>query len=253
MDDSRPWSEQLAPSQNQMPSSSSLSSHVDESTRAAHGHRASTHDYSGDNTSALIEQIQSRDRTIAILRVELERLQTLCEQLEIKARVMDREHVNLKNEILDLKTQTSLLAKQVEKLTQEKDHLYSQSQADAAQWRQIVDMSSRLQLQSVEETRRFNADRESWRKERDRLEEQLNELQDGTPRRTPVEDSVNASSDLTSLSDERVREEVSVLRERCTELEELLGSVLKESASIERTDTLMKEVRRRIVPGKDSK
>lgn len=224
-----------------------------------HARRASLHEASTDElTQSLRQQIATRDHTIASLRVEQGRIQSVCDQLDTKSQVMDRELAALSEERSELRKQASALAIQVEKLTRDKEQLQNQSQADAAQWRQIMSMSSKLQMQNVEEARRFNADREAWAHEREQLGQKITVLQGrNVLQRIDTQTSSDTSMSLesprrtlsrtiSSMSEDQLRQEVSTLRERCQELEELLSSVLREAASIERTGNLLREARRRL-------
>jgi len=247
MDDLRRRSGQPSPTSYQLPSFSSLSSNVDHASSTTQARRGSIHDAASNDVH------QSLKQQIRVLQAEKDRIHTLFEQLETKSHIMDQELAALHEERAELRNQVNALTSQIESLTKERNQLQHQSQADAAQWRQIMSMSSRLQMQSVEETRRFNAEREAWTRERDLLEHRLSSLQGGTLYRTNTDESTGVSSELrrsltlSSMNDEQLRQEASSLRERCDELEELLSSVVKESASIERTGSVLREVRRRIV------
>ena len=251
------YSRQSAPSPSggrQLPSFSSLSDHIHQQSSAAdHARRQSIHDSpSSDAVQALRAQLQARDQTVAMLRAEQDRMQAVHEQLEAKSVVMDRELAALTEERAELRKEANALLVQVERLTEEKELLQQQSRADAAQWQQIMSMSSRLQMQGVEETRRFNSDREAWAREREKMEQKILGLQGGALQRIDTGDGSSVSFDLrkrltlSSMSDDQLRQEVGSLRERCSELEEMISAVVGESASIERTGNLLREVKRRI-------
>lgn len=199
------------------------------------------------------QQIDARDQSIAQLRSEKDRTQSRYEALETKSQVMDHEVAVLVEEKTELRKRVNSLVNQVERLNRDKEELQSQSQADAAQWRQIMSMSSRLQMQSVEESRRFNAERDAWSRTRERLEHKILELSGEEVQRVDTGDSASSTSEvrrtltLTSMSDEQLRHEVAGLRERCTELEGLLSAVVKESASIERAGIVIKEIKQRVM------
>lgn len=211
---------------------------------------------SADIIQTMRQQISARDQSIAMLRSEQDRTQSRYEALETKSQVMDHEVAVLTEEKTELRKRVNSLANQVEKLSRDREELQSQSQADAAQWRQIMSMSSQLQLQSVEESRRFNFEREAWARERERLEHRILELSGEEVRRVDT-DSASSTSELrrtltvASMSDDQLRQEVAGLRERCKELEGLLSAVVKECASIERAGVLIKEVKRRIMSAED--
>lgn len=223
-------------------------SHASTSPRAR---RESGQESPSDIIQTMRQQIGARDHNIAMLRSEQDRTQSRYEALETKSQVMDHEVAVLTEEKAELRKRVNSLASQVEKLSRDKEELQNQSQADAAQWRQIMSMSSRLQMQSVEETRRFNAERETWARERERLEHKISELLGEEVHRVDT-DSASSTSEvrrtltLTSMSDDQLRHEVAGLRERCKELEGLLSAVVKEGASIERAGVIIQEVRQRI-------
>lgn len=225
-------------------------SHQGTSPRAR---RESGHDASVDMIQTMRQQINARDQSIAMLRSEQDRTQSRYEALETKSQIMDNEVAVLTEEKAELRNRVNSLASQVEKLNRDKEELQSQSQADAAQWRQIMSMSSRLQMQSVEESRRFNVEREAWSCERQRLENRIIELSGGAIQRVESTDSAGSASELGrtltvgSMSDDQLRQEIVGLRERCKELEELLSAVVKELASIERAGMLIREVKRRMM------
>lgn len=219
--------------------------------------RESGQESPADIIQTMRQQINARDQSIAMLRSEQDRTQSRYEALETKSQVMDHEVAVLTEEKAELRKRVNSLANQVERLSRDKEELQNQSQADAAQWRQIMSMSSRLQMQSVEESRRFNTERETWTRERERLEYSILELSGGVVRREITGDSTSSTSELrqsltvTSMSDDQLRQEVTGLRERCKELEGLLSAVVKECASIERAGVLIKEVKRRITLAED--
>lgn len=264
MDDSRRQPGLNSPSSFRLPSFSSISSNVSPSSSTQQGRRGSVHESQVD-TGMLRQQIVARDHTISGLRREQEQLQASMlraqsryEALETKSQVTDHEMAAVSEEKNRLKQEVVTLATQVEQLTQEREELQNQARADGAQWRQIMSMSSKLQMQNVEESRRFTADREQWMKEREKLEQRINELEEGgtgqqdSPATLEMSQDLGRTLTLSSMSEEQLRQEISGLRQRCQELEEYLKAVMKESASIERTGTLLKEVRKRMSAGTSS-
>lgn len=253
MDDSTRQPRHSPPSPFQLPSFSSISSGMSHQNTASRGRRESGHDASIDVVQAMRQQINARDQSISILRSEQERIQSRYEALETKSQVMDHEVAALTEEKTELRKRVNSLINQVERLNRDKEGLQSQSQADAAQWRQIMSMSSRLQMQSVEESRRYNAEREAWSSERQRLENRIIELSGGVLHHVESAESAGSPAELrrtltvASMSNDQLRQEVIGLRERCKELEELLTAVVKESASIERTGVLLREIKQRVI------
>lgn len=261
MDDSRRQSGLNSPTSFRLPSFSSISSNVSPVAGAQPNYRESTHE-SPVEPGMLRQQLIARDHTINNLKREHEQLQSSMmraqsryEALETKSQVTDHEMAAVSEEKNRLKQEVAVLATQVEQLTLEREELQTQARADGAQWRQIMSMSSKLQMQNVEESRRFTADREQWAKDREKLEQRINELEGGSPAGTDsllaleVSQELGRSLTLSSVPEEQLRLEVLGLRQRCQELEELLKAVMKESASIERTGTLLKEVRKRLSVG----
>lgn len=253
MDDTRRHSGQSPTSPFHLPSFSSISGNINRASASPRARRESGLESSTDIIHNMRQQIDARDKSIAMLRSEQDRNQSRYEALETKSQVMDHEVAVLTEEKTELRKRVSSLTNQVETLSRDKEELQNQSQADAAQWRQIMSMSSRLQMQSVEESRRFNTEREAWVCERERLEHRILELTGEEVQRVNTADSSSSTSEvrrnftITSLSDDQLRQEVAGLRERCKELEGLLSAVVKEGASIERAGVLIKEVRRRIM------
>lgn len=243
-----------------LPSFSSLSGAASRAeSSSSHLRRPSvTEGRSDDINHALRQEIMVRDNTIAMLRSEQSRLQTLCDQLDAKSQIMDRELAAMTEERAELRKATNELSAQVESLQADKQVLQNQSQADAAQWRQIMSMSSKLQMQNVEESRRFNADREHWDAERERLEQRILSLQpdlglqrvntQSSPDIMPETSSSQQmlALSLNTLSEDQLRQQPSNLRERCQDLEDLLTTILKEAGHIERVSGILKEARRRM-------
>lgn len=253
MDNSRRQSAQSPLSKLQLPSISSINDNVGHGSTLPRVHRESEQQSLNNVIQILQQQISARDHNIDMLRSEHERTQSRYEALEMKSRVMDHEVAVLTEERTELRKRVNSLTNQVEKLGRDREELQNQSQADAVQWRQIMSMSSRLQMQSVEESRQFNAEREAWVRERERLEYRILELSGEEVQRVDTGDSSSSTSEVrraltvTSMSDDQLRQEVAGLRERCKELEGLLSAVVKECASIERAGVLIKEVKRRIM------
>ena len=242
-----------------LPSFSSLSGNVGRAETAPHLRQAQVpNSPSNDISYPSRQQIESRDQTIEALRVEQSRIQAVCEQLQTRSQVTKRELATLIEEKSELDKQALSLRGQVEELSRDKEQLQNESQANASQWRQIMAMSSKLQMQSVEETRRFNSDRQTWAQEREKLEQRLLNLQSGQMlQRTDTQESSDTSISgdpsrrmmsmtITSMSEDQLRLEVDVLRERCQELEHTLTTLLKESSNVERVAGVFKEVRARM-------
>lgn len=162
----------------------------------------------------------------------------------------DHEIITLTEDKIRLQQQVETLDAQVEDLAKSRDEVTHQSTADGAQWRQIMAMSSQLQMKGADDARRFKAERESWERERMAMQRKIDELSTGKPilsetkamsgSTTPVgNDSV-----LTSGSVEVLRAEIVELRRRCAELELMLHELAGEATQIEHAISTMESVRK---------
>ena len=153
------------------------------------------------------------------------RSQIRCSTLDKKSQVSDHEINSLTEEKIRLQAQVEALETQVEDLIKAKDELHSKTAADAAQWRQIVAMSSQLQVQGAEEAKRYKSDREAWERDRDGLQRRIAELESGRftlvdPSRSVGSAFSDSSGDiLTSTSLETLRAEIIRLRSKCADME----------------------------------
>lgn len=110
------------------------------------------------------------------LLIALSQWQTKCEALEKKVQALSHEAMAAKSEKSELQHDNQVLEAQVTELSTSRDELRNRILADGAQWRQIMAMSSQLQIQSAEETKRHNQEREEWNKDRDQLKQQIETL-----------------------------------------------------------------------------
>lgn len=172
------------------------------------------------------------------------RSQIRCSTLDKKSQVSDHEINSLTEEKIRLQAQVETLEAQVEDLIKAKDEVHRQTTADAAQWRQIVAMSSQLQAQGAEEAKRYKSDRESWERDRGGLQRRITELESG--KLTLVDASRSADSGvstssgniLTSTSLETLRAEIVRLRSKCADMEVALQHLRR---VIEQMDQVMGE------------
>lgn len=241
-----------------LPSFSSLSRGAGRvESSATHPRRSSMNEQRlADARHALQQEVAARDDTIVALQDEKSRLQSLCDQLSIKSRATDHELAAMVEDRADLRRVINELSTQVKELTKEKEVLQNQSQSDAAQWRQIMSMSSKLQIQNVEESRRFKEEREVWITERERLIQQITDSE-----RSTSLDCVDSQTDpsivysdssssrrmlsLSLMSEGQLRQEIGIVRDRCQDLENILSMVLQEMTGIERASTVLRDARRR--------
>jgi chromosome segregation ATPase len=180
------------------------------------------------------------------------RSQIRCSTLDKKSQVSDHEINSLTEEKIRLQAQVETLETQVEELLNAKDEVQRQTTAETAQWRQIVAMSSRLQAQSAEETKRYKADRESWERDRDGLQRRITELESG--KLTLVDISRSADSTvsifsgdiLTSTSLDALRAEIVRLRSKCADMEAALQDLTRVTEQMDRVMGEFANIRERI-------
>ncbi|KIW13848.1 hypothetical protein PV08_06628 [Exophiala spinifera] len=194
--------------------------------------------------------LQTLQREHDQLLAAFSRSQIRCTALDKKSQVSDHEIVTLTEDKIRLQQQVDILEAQVFDLTKARDEVTQQSTADGAQWRQIMAMSSQLQIKGAEEARRFKTERDAWDEERAALHTRIEELESGNNRR-PEKDSdpgsttpVASDSILASDSVEELRQEVIKARRRCVELELQLQELAGEAAQIDNAIHAMENVRR---------
>jgi chromosome segregation ATPase len=180
------------------------------------------------------------------------RSQIRCSTLDKKSQVSDHEINLLTEEKIRLQAQVETLEMQVEELVNAKDEVQKQTAADAAQWRQIVAMSSQLQAQGAEETKRYKADRESWERDRDGLQRRITELESGKltlgdASRSADPAAVISSEDiLTSTSLDTLRAEIVRLRSKCADMEVALQELRRVTEQMDRVMGEFANIRERI-------
>jgi chromosome segregation ATPase len=180
------------------------------------------------------------------------RSQIRCSTLDKKSQVSDHEINSLTEEKIRLQAQVEALETQVEDLIKAKDELHSKTAADAAQWRQIVAMSSQLQVQGAEETKRYKSEREAWERDRDGLQRRIAELESGRFTLVDTSRSVdstfsNSSGDiLTSTSLETLRAEIVRLRSKCADMEVALLDLRRVTEQMDQVMGEFANIRERI-------
>ncbi len=200
--------------------------------------------------------LQTLQREHDQLLAAFSRSQIRCTALEKKSQVSDHEINSLTEDKLRLQQQVDSLESQVQDLIRSRDEATQQSTADGAQWRQIMAMSSQLQLQSAEESRRFRTEREAWTLERAGLQKRIEELESGkeilseTKATSGSTTPVANNSILTSGSVEELREEIVKLRRRCVELELMLQEVAGEAEQLDQAIDTMRSVRQTLASKK---
>ncbi|KIW93578.1 uncharacterized protein Z519_06183 [Cladophialophora bantiana CBS 173.52] len=200
--------------------------------------------------------LQTLQREHDQLLAAFSRSQIRCTALDKKSQVSDHEINTLSEDKIRLQQQVEALEIQVQELVKSRDEAHQQSSADGAQWRQIVAMSSQLQLKGADEARRFKLEREAWERERSSLQKRIEELESGKeklPETRPVSGSTTPVANdpiLTSGSVEVLREEIIRLRRRCVELELMLQELAGEAEQIESAITAMENVRKSLASKK---
>ncbi|KAJ9614564.1 hypothetical protein H2200_002701 [Cladophialophora chaetospira] len=200
--------------------------------------------------------LQTLQREHDQLLAAFSRSQIRCTALDKKSQVSDHEINTLTEDKIRLQQQLEGLETQVGDLMRSRDEAHQQSSADGAQWRQIMAMSSQLQLKGADDLRRFRLERESWERERASLQKRIEELESGKEN-LPETGTVSGSTTpvandpiLTSGSVEVLREEIVRLRRRCVELELMLQELAGEAEQIENAITAMENVRKSLASKK---
>jgi hypothetical protein len=194
--------------------------------------------------------LQTLQREHDQLLAAFSRAQVRSSALEKKSQVSDLEINSLSEDKIRLQQQVETLEGQVEELMKTRDEVNQQSSADGAQWRQIMAMSSQLQIKGAEEARRYRLERDAWEREKAGLQKRIDEFESGKDRlpgtRAVASSMTPVANDevLNSGSIESLREEVVKLRRRCEELESMLQDLEGEAEQIDNAITTMENVRK---------
>ena len=260
----------LSPFQSQ-PSSKTLPSppggHYPRTASSGSVQYSPTTSQSAHNSHLQDLQHQISTKTLALQTLQREhdqllsafsRSQIRCAALDKKSQVSDHEINTLSEDKIRLQQQVESLEGQVQGLIKARDEIIQQSTADGTQWRQIMAMSSQLQIKGAEDAKRFKAERDAWGDERAALQKRIEELESGKtilPEAHRVSDSptpVENHSILSSDSVEVLREEVVRLRRRCVELELKLQNLAGEAEQIDNAISAMENLRRTLAGRKRS-
>lgn len=193
---------------------------------------------------------QTLQREYDSLLQKLERQRTKCATLEKKFEVSDVEINSLTDEKEKLQNQVASLESQVEELQQSRDEARRQLVANGAQYMRIMEMANRLQAQSADDKKRWEAERVELEQRIKVLEEAMVTGQTGSDR--SATESSNAlvgdssppsiilahnphlSSSTSSTETINVlRAEIGRLRSRTQSLETALQAMKEESVSIQ--------------------
>ena len=194
---------------------------------------------------------QTLQREYDSLLQKLERQRTKCATLEKKFEVSDVEINSLTDEKEKLQGQVAVLEHQVEELQQARDEARRQLGAQGSQYMQIMEMANRLQAQS-------SNDKKRWEAEKLDLEERIRALEEAmvmghsgpmqeaakephssrttTSSSSPFTNnaySAGSSSASTSETINVLRNEIGRLRSRTQTLEAALQTMKEESLSIQ--------------------
>lgn len=212
-------------------------------------HSAHLHDLQHQLSTKTLA-VQTLQREHDQLLAAFSRSQLRCTALEKKSQVADHEINTLTEDKIRLQQRVEALEKQVEELVESRDQIRNQSTADMAQWRQIMTMSSQLQLKGAEEARQYKTDREAWEQERILLQNQIEALKSEkvvhSEQRLLSGRSIPGANDqaLSSDSDGSLREELGKVRRRCAELGSILQDLNGEAEHIDSAVRTMERLRR---------
>ena len=197
--------------------------------------------------------LQTLQREHDQLLAAFSRSQIRCNTLDKKSQVSDHEINTLTEEKIRLQQQVEQLESQVEDLIQSRDEKQKQSSADGAQWRQIMAMSSQLQMKGAEEARKYKAEREAWEADRSALEQRLRDLEVGSSSSTGKKRALDTeeegdANNLPSMGG--MQQEILRLRQKCAGLERMLQDLSGETEEIDTAINAMNSIRERIASRK---
>jgi chromosome segregation ATPase len=199
--------------------------------------------------SALLQELQHQIsiKTIALQTIQreydsllqkLERQRTKCATLEKKFEVSDVEINSLTDEKEKLQAQVAAMEYQVDELQESRDESRRQLVANGAQYMRIMEMANRLQTQSADDKKRWDAEKKELQQRIKLLEEVM---VTGThlehPGHSPPSIVLPPDSGTTHPSSAEtinvLRAEVSRLRMRTQTLETALHTMKEEGQAIQ--------------------
>ena len=228
---------------------------------------SSTSQFSSGNQAAHASHLQDLQhqistKTLALQTLQREhdqllaafsRSQVRCTTLDKKSQVSDHEINSLTEEKIRLQQQVEQLETSVEELMKTRDELNKQSSAHGAQWRQIMAMSSQLQIKGAEEARKYKADREAWEADRAAMQQRVTDLEGGgssSAEKHPSSDTEMEDEALNAASMDAMRQEILRLRQKCAGLERKLQDLSGETEEIDNAINAMAGIRQRIASRK---
>ena len=198
----------------------------------------------------LQHQLSTKSLAHQILQGEHEKLlaaysrsQTRCAALDKKSAVSDAEINDLTEDHVRLQTSVETLEQQVEELQQARDEAHKQSAANGTQYMQIMAMSSRLQAQGAADQKKWKTDRDEWSAEKDKLLLRIAALEksagsvlkhDSSHCANGAEDGARDEAELSSMSFEKLKEEILSLRRSRREAEVLIQTFRDESLAVQK-------------------
>lgn len=197
----------------------------------------------------LQHQLSTKSLAHQILQGEHEKLlsaysrsQSRCASLDKKSQLSDAEINNLSDDRLRLQTLVETLEQQIEELQQSRDEAHKLSMASGSQYMQIMAMSSRLQEKGAVELKKYKADREDWSKEKDDLLARITSLENSAGQlpkhdldhqaQTSDEQTQSEEAELSAMSFERLKEEITSLRRGKRDAESLIRAFKDEGSVI---------------------
>lgn len=194
--------------------------------------------------------LQTLQREHDQLLAAFSRSQIRCNTLDKKSQVSDHEINILSEEKIRLQQQVESLEANVDELVKSRDEVHQQSSADGAQWRQIMAMSSQLQIKGAEDTRKHKADREAWEEDRAALQERIRDLEGDSGCAPGIGQTPSAvdfeGASLNSMGIDGLRQELIHSRRKCADMEKLLQDLSGETEQIDQAIHAMASLRERL-------
>lgn len=182
--------------------------------------------------------LQTLQREYDSLLQKLERQRTKCATLEKKFEVSDVEINGLMDEKERLQAQIGAMEAQVEELQEGRDESRRQLVANGAQYMRIMEMANRLQAQSAEDKKRWDAEKVELQRRIKVLEEAMvtGTTSEGLDHNSTPSSILAHTSTAVSSSTETInvlRAEVGRLRMRTQTLEAALNTMREEGLSVQ--------------------
>ncbi|KAL5383929.1 hypothetical protein DPSP01_005729 [Paraphaeosphaeria sporulosa] len=183
--------------------------------------------------------LQTLQREYDSLLQKLERQRTKCATLEKKFEVSDVEINSLTDEKEKLQAQVAAMEYQVEELQESKDESRRQLIANGSQYMRIMEMANRLQTQSADDKRRWDAEKSELQQRIKVLEEAMvtgtnsEHPSHSTPPSIVLAHTPGSTSSSSAETINVLRTEIGRLRIRTQSLETALHTMKEEGRSIQ--------------------